>query len=239
MPKPNLSQLQKRLMSGFILGPLVVLVIIYGGWPFAVMVAGFAAIALYEWVQLSLKIKNKIPYLVLGIPYVLFCFWCMYSIRVFLIYPDYTALLFIAMIWASDIGAYIVGKKIGGPKMAPKISPNKTWAGFAGAVFFSGFMVALSIFYHALHSYRNLHGEAVGNLLGLLLFVFILGSIVGAFAQLGDLVVSFVKRQANVKDTGELIPGHGGLLDRVDSMMLAAVVYYAFVDIFVTEMYIN
>lgn len=219
MGKINLSQLQKRLLSGFILGPLVVLVIIYGGWLFAVMVAGFAAIALYEWVQLSLKIKNKIPYLVLGIPYVVFCFLCLYMIGAFA--PVHTGLLFIAMIWSSDTGAYLTGKKLGGPKMVPKISPNKTWAGFGGALFFPAVAGTVLVFVMDIYGY-----EAGPKFTPQL--IFIVGAVVGAVGQIGDLVVSFAKRAAKVKDTGDLIPGHGGLLDRVDSMMLAATIFYAF-----------
>lgn len=201
VPEIKLTQFQKRLLSGFIIGPLVVLVIIGGGWPFQLMVLGFALIALYEWVQISLKIKNNIPYLVFGTAYVLLCFWYLYALREYL--PVSTSMLFIAMIWSSDIGAYFTGKKIGGPKLAPKISPNKTWAGFGGAVVFPALIGAL-----ALKEY------------------IIIGAIVGAVGQAGDLIVSVVKRRAGVKDSGELIPGHGGLLDRVDSMMLAAPVFY-------------
>lgn len=210
MPEIKLSQFQKRLLSGFIIGPLVVLVIIGGGWPFAAMVLGFALIALYEWVQISFKIKNKVPYLVFGTAYVLLCFWYLYALRAYL--PVSTSVLFIAMIWASDIGAYFTGKKIGGPKLAPKISPNKTWAGFAGAMIFSAIVGALL-------------AVAIGmkQPVGMIVMT---GLAVGAVGQAGDLIVSVMKRRAAVKDSGNIIPGHGGLLDRVDSMMLAAPVFY-------------
>ncbi|GJL84852.1 MAG: hypothetical protein DHS20C02_06270 [Micavibrio sp.] len=219
MGKINLSQLQKRLLSGFVLGPLVVLVIIYGGWPFAVMVVGFAAIALYEWVQLSLKIKNKIPYLVLGITYVLFCFLCMFFIRI--TNPLSISLLFIALIWSSDIGAYFIGKKFGGPKLAPKISPNKTWAGFVGAIFAPIAVAAMWVM--AVHFYDN--AIYVYYMIGYSFIV--IAAITGVSGQVGDLIVSFMKRRAGVKDSGSLIPGHGGLLDRLDSLMLAAPFFLA------------
>ncbi len=196
-------------MSGFIIGPLVVLVIIGGGWPFRAMVLVFTLIALYEWVQISLKIKNNILYLVFGTAYVLLCFWYLYALREH--FPVSTGLLFIAMIWASDIGAYFTGKKIGGPKLAPKISPNKTWAGFAGAMVFPAIIgVLLSL---------TLEIQAIG-------MIAVIGLAVGAVGQAGDLIVSVMKRRAAVKDSGSIIPGHGGLLDRVDSMMLAAPVFY-------------
>ncbi|HBR69568.1 MAG TPA: phosphatidate cytidylyltransferase, partial [Rhodospirillaceae bacterium] len=209
MGKITLTQFQKRLLSGFIIGPLVVLVIIGGGWPFRAMVLVFTLIALYEWVQISLKIKNNILYLVFGTAYVLLCFWYLYALREH--FPVSTGLLFIAMIWASDIGAYFTGKKIGGPKLAPKISPNKTWAGFAGAMVFPAIIgVLLSL---------TLEIQAIG-------MIAVIGLAVGAVGQAGDLIVSVMKRRAAVKDSGSIIPGHGGLLDRVDSMMLAAPVFY-------------
>ncbi len=223
MPKINLSQLQQRLLSGFILGPIVVLVIIYGGWPFAVMVAGFAVIALYEWVQLSLKIKNKIPYFVLGTAYVLFCFWCLYAIRAF--FPVQASLLFIALIWSSDIGAYAVGKTIGGPKMSKEISPNKTWSGFVGAAIFPAVVMLISVFI-AFYEFKVLLTFKVIEAL------FIFGAAFGALGQFGDMVVSFAKRKAKIKDSSDLIPGHGGVLDRVDSMMLVAPIFLYFIWLF-------
>ena len=109
-------------------------------------------------------------------------------------------------VWASDIGAYFTGKRLKGPKMAPKISPNKTWAGFLGAMFFGGLTLwAMSFFVQA---------GIPGGLL------FLSGSVFGAVGQAGDLLVSILKRQAGTKDTGNLIPGHGGLLDRIDSLLL-------------------
>lgn len=229
MPKPNLSQLQKRLMSGFILGALVVGIIIYGGWPFAVMVAIFAAIAMYEWVQLSLKIKNKIPYLVLGVPYVAACFLCLFIIGY---YGGWKlSLVYLAIIWSSDTGAYIIGKKFGGPKLAPKISPNKTWAGLIGAILFPVIITVTSEAIYYIFFYVPPTCESLGTICAVYLIpgtYTVLAGLTGLSGQAGDLIISYVKRKADVKDAGNLIPGHGGLLDRVDSMMFVALIFVLF-----------
>lgn len=114
--------------------------------------------------------------------------------------------------WATDIGAYAAGRTIGGPKLAPRISPNKTWAGLAGGVMAAalcGWLVAsLDIF-------------ALGAP-----FLW-LGGPMAIAAQLGDLYESWEKRRAGVKDSGALLPGHGGVLDRVDGLLPVAVLTLA------------
>lgn len=118
-----------------------------------------------------------------------------------------TMLYLIACVWGMDIGAYVTGRLIGGPKMAPAISPNKTWSGLIGglvlAMLLSGGVLFLS------HSQKLFRGLFIALSLGLV-------------AQLGDLFKSFFKRRAGVKDCGNLIPGHGGVLDRIDGLVFAA-----------------
>jgi len=111
-------------------------------------------------------------------------------------------------VWASDSGAYAAGKLIGGPRLAPRISPNKTWAGLGGAMAAPAVMGMLfGLFWPG--------APAVG-LLGLI------GLGIGLFGQAGDLVESAVKRHVGVKDSGWLVPGHGGVLDRIDALLAAA-----------------
>ena len=107
-------------------------------------------------------------------------------------------------VWATDINAFLVGRTVGGPKLAPKISPGKTWSGLIGGIVGAvGWSVIWALWTGV---------EQVGT-------VALLGAAIAIFAQLGDLGVSRVKRRYGVKDTGTLIPGHGGLLDRVDGIM--------------------
>ena len=107
-------------------------------------------------------------------------------------------------VWATDINAFFVGRTVGGPKLAPQISPGKTWSGLIGGIVGAvGWSVIWALWTGV---------EQVGT-------VALLGAAIAIFAQLGDLGVSRVKRRYGVKDTGTLIPGHGGLLDRVDGIM--------------------
>ena len=124
-------------------------------------------------------------------------------------------MLFLA-VWATDTGALITGKLIGGPKLAPVLSPNKTWAGFVGgtmlaAATVSGVMLALGG--------SAVRGAAFGAALALV-------------AHVGDLFESSVKRRVGRKNSGHLIPGHGGVLDRIDSILFAAPAAAAFVFVF-------
>jgi phosphatidate cytidylyltransferase len=104
--------------------------------------------------------------------------------------------------WSTDIFAYFAGRAIGGPKLAPRISPNKTWAGLIGGMAGAGVLGALT-----------------GVILGIDPLLLFLGAPMGLLAQIGDLYESGVKRRAGVKDSGSLLPGHGGLLDRLDGLL--------------------
>jgi phosphatidate cytidylyltransferase len=115
-------------------------------------------------------------------------------------------LLFV--VWATDIGAYFAGRTIGGPKLAPGISPNKTWAGLLGGMACAGLVGALMA-----------QQTALASVTGLALVSVLLAVV----AQAGDLAESAWKRHFGVKDSGSLIPGHGGILDRVDGLLFAAV----------------
>jgi phosphatidate cytidylyltransferase len=113
--------------------------------------------------------------------------------------------LFVA-VWTADTAALLLGRMIGGPKLAPELSPNKTWAGFVGGTLAAG--VAESIYVFLLGGLA-LEGAAFG------IFIALAG-------HCGDLFESWVKRQFRAKNTGSLIPGHGGMLDRIDSLLFAA-----------------
>ncbi|WP_404339193.1 phosphatidate cytidylyltransferase [Sphingomonas sp. MMS12-HWE2-04] len=120
-----------------------------------------------------------------------------------------------ALVWASDSGAYFAGRAIGGPKLAPAISPNKTWAGFFGGLVASGVFAAILV-------------VAFGLPVILALFT----PLLAVLSQIGDLYESHLKRRAGVKDSGNLLPGHGGVLDRLDGLVavapVAAVLVLAF-----------
>ncbi len=116
------------------------------------------------------------------------------------------------LIWSSDTFAYLTGKFFGKHKMAPKISPKKTWEGFAGGVILT---LILSFFIEKFHP--DLRGNWV-----------VVGFLVSVFAPFGDLVESQLKRTFGVKDSGNIIPGHGGILDRLDSFIICVPVVYLY-----------
>jgi phosphatidate cytidylyltransferase len=120
----------------------------------------------------------------------------------------FVVVLFIFLVvWATDIAAFVSGRTIGGPKLAPNISPNKTWAGLAGGVAAGGVTAALFSLFTP----------------GSPLTLFLAGLVLGSIAQIGDLTESALKRKFGVKDASNLIPGHGGFLDRVDGVVTVAV----------------
>ena len=111
----------------------------------------------------------------------------------------------LALVWATDIGAYFAGRSIGGPKLAPRVSPSKTWSGLAGGV-----LAAL------------ITGYLLHRLAGLPMQLAAASGLLAVAAQLGDLLESWMKRRAGVKDSGTLLPGHGGVMDRLDGVVAAA-----------------
>lgn len=118
------------------------------------------------------------------------------------------ALMLVGAVIATDIGAYFVGRNIGGPKIAPRISPSKTWSGLAGGMFAAG-LALVGIAWLLANS--DLH-------MGIW-YHFGVGAMIAVIAQIGDFFQSWLKRRAGVKDSGNLIPGHGGLFDRADGLI--------------------
>ena len=130
-------------------------------------------------------------------------------------------LWFILMVWSVDIGGYIIGLSLRGPKLAPRISPNKTWSGLIGGVILA---IAVSFIYmYVTKSILNLPLPMKEQLKFAQL-----GALVAFIAQIGDLVESAIKRHLNIKDSSSLIPGHGGVFDRIDGLIFAAPIVYCF-----------
>jgi phosphatidate cytidylyltransferase len=126
-------------------------------------------------------------------------------------------LLFFCMIWMNDTGAYLVGVTFGKRKLFPRISPKKSWEGFYGGIFFSVlFAIIVSL---------NIDMLTTVDLL-------IMAIIVSVFGTLGDLTESMLKRSMNIKDSGTIMPGHGGILDRFDALTFAAPLVYLYFEIF-------
>ncbi len=251
------SNLTLRVAAAVVLVPLAVFGVWAGVWPFFFMVAGLALLMAHEWTAivhggdraqlllhaagavagavaglggdlliagLAVMVLSWLASLVLaaqamrgftlfhvvGVPYLALPVLALVMLRAGDCGLAVVLVLF-AMVWSADTLAYFAGRAFGGPKLAPRISPNKTWSGFLGAVA-GGALAGL------------LAGLAMGQGTVRLLLA---GALAGAVEQLGDLFESAAKRRFGVKDSGQIIPGHGGVLDRVDGLMAAAVLVLA------------
>jgi len=169
------------------------------------LIAIMALVLAFEWNRLC---KGRPLWLVLGAIYIAVPCWALVHLRATGTDGAQTLFWLLAVVWSADTGAYAFGRLIGGIKLAPVISPNKTWAGLIGAIATAGGTgaVAASVF-------------GLGDLLTLAGW----SAVIGAVSQAGDLVESWVKRHFGVKDTGAILPGHGGMFDRVDGLLAAAV----------------
>ena len=199
-----LSEFHKRVLSALVLLPPVVAAVYFGGIWFSVLM-GLAAVAMiWEWAVLS---RSQASWLIGGGGYILAACYVLFLMRGDAVSGRNMILFLLAVTWATDTGAYLVGRAVGGPKLAPKISPSKTISGAIGGLLI-GVGAAILIWF--------LTG---GEIDAHLVFAAVVGSIA---CQIGDLVESGAKRHFQVKDSGRLIPGHGGVLDRVDGLLAAA-----------------
>lgn len=220
MSRSPLTAVQKRIVSAMVLIPLAGVVALAGEWFFRGLMLVFLAISLREWVRFAWCGPQRACDLTVGIFYLCACFVAFIVIHDLLPEGPYLTLSLLLSVAASDIGAYFAGRTIGGPRLAPAISPNKTWAGFGGALGSGGIVFALC---YLLSGFFGVSLPAVPGGAG---GVFAGGMVLGAAGQAGDLFISLHKRRCGLKDTGSLIPGHGGLLDRIDSHLLAAPVFF-------------
>jgi phosphatidate cytidylyltransferase len=144
--------------------------------------------------------------------------------------PDglFTVLMIVGAVIGTDIGAYLFGRTIGGPKIAPRISPSKTWAGLAGGMIGAALVMILMTWLEIRHSFDLEGGCATSrtcpSLASEIPVLAVSGMVLAILAQAGDFFESWMKRKAGVKDSGKLLPGHGGLFDRVDGLLLVLVV---------------
>ena len=199
------NELTKRVFSSLILIPVVLFVIIEGSILFNLFISICLIIAAYEWLQMSKLNFQKI----FGLLFIMISFYTIYKIRNDF-NQDYFRILLITIICIStDTGGYICGKLLKGPKLT-KFSPNKTYAGVIGSFLFS---IIITILFFELTSkiYDYKYTEET--------FIFVLA--VSLVSQIGDIIISYFKRLFKVKDTGNIIPGHGGILDRIDGMIFA------------------
>jgi phosphatidate cytidylyltransferase len=246
------SELALRVCSALVLVPLAIGTAYLGGWPFALFWGAAAIGVLWEWSSLvarheqfsallaggasltlavvlvatghvlpallvvamgalgaaSLTLAERRTWVAGGIAYA-----GVLAIGPIILRSDgeqgFLAVLFLfAIVWTTDIGAYFVGRALGGPKLLPRVSPNKTWAGAIGGLFAS---VVVAVVVAKMAALTSLFALAM------------LAVVLSVLAQAGDLFESFLKRRFDAKDSSHLIPGHGGLMDRLDGFVTASV----------------
>ena len=196
-----IKEFEKRLITSLILIPISIFSIVKGSIFFIFFLSILFLAASYEWIIMSKK--NNLLRL-LGIIFLFFSFYSAFEYG-----KNYKDFLFIMTICIfTDLGGYIFGKIFKGPKLT-KISPKKTYAGVFGGLILS--FVTGFIFWHYVENGRILPDEEI------IILIFIL--FISLISQIGDLIISYFKRKAKLKDTGKILPGHGGLLDRIDGMI--------------------
>lgn len=200
------ENMKKRVGAAMVLVPIVIFLIYYSHNLFNLLILAMAILMAFEWFNIVKSDEtNRIRWQVLGLIYILAPCFSLVVMRGMPKGDDIILWLF-ASVWATDTAAMLVGKSVGGPKLMPAVSPNKTWSGLLGGMLASGFvgLVASLIFS------------------GTMMFFTVFGLILGAVEQASDLLESKLKRHFGVKDSGNIIPGHGGILDRVDGFTLTA-----------------
>ena len=202
-------ELKKRILSTLIMIPLSIFFIIKGSFFFIFFLSSIFFGTIYEWHNIT---KEKILHKFLGIVFLALSFYSAFYFR-----ENYGLVFFMFIIViciSTDIGGYIFGKIFNGPKLT-KISPKKTYAGMIGS-----FILAIVTGY----SYVKFTSEIEISQLEILLSIFFISFI----SQIGDLLISYFKRKAKIKHTSNIIPGHGGLLDRIDGLIFVFLILYLF-----------
>lgn len=208
-----MSELQKRILSSIIIIPLSLFIIVKGSILFLFFLIFCFLLSCYEWNKMA---KGKIINL-LGLIFLLISFYLAFSIREDLEDNSLFIFLFLIIISVStDIGGYIFGKIFKGPKLT-KISPNKTYAGVIGSFLTSILFGILFINY-----FKNIYYYKVDVSNNFILLILFLSFV----SQIGDLIVSYFKRISKLDNTGKLIPGHGGILDRIDGIIFVVPTFY-------------
>jgi phosphatidate cytidylyltransferase len=188
-----------------VLGPVAIAAAWFGGWPFALFWAAAAIAMAWEWTRM---VTGPV-WIVSGLFYAASMFAAPVILRGDPALGLLAIVLLFAVVWSTDIFGYFAGRAIGGPKLMPAISPKKTWSGaIAGTL---GAMIVAVLVATLFGSFSTVAIAGVALLLSVC-------------AQAGDLFESFVKRMFGVKDSSQLIPGHGGVMDRLDGFWAAAVV---------------
>jgi phosphatidate cytidylyltransferase len=208
-----LNELITRIVSGIALAAILLGDLWLGsGWYAALLMVGLIVV-LREFTRLVYRMTSdttkRIAWLMFGAVYLAAAGLGLWNVRAVPGDGFFLAMWLFVIVWAVDTGAFIAGRTFGGPKIAPSISPSKTWSGLMGGM--AG--AAMFSFVMAMQSNRDP------------IYFALLSLPIAIIAQIGDFLESWMKRRAGVKDSGSLIPGHGGLFDRVDGLLPVAIIF--------------
>ena len=209
------KELQKRILSSIILIPLSFFFIIQGSFTFIFFLILILLVTSFEWLKMT---NNKDLLRALGLFFLFFSFYTAIYLRQFIGLNFFLFLIIVCIF--TDIGGYLFGKIFKGPRLS-KISPNKTYSGVFGSFFISLMSGIIYIKYLGKKSKILLDTDP--------LFVILLILFISTISQIGDLIISYFKRKAKLKDTGRILPGHGGFLDRIDGIIFVMPITYLFV----------
>ena len=198
-----------RFMYGLIYINIMWFSTIFSEISFKILFGLLATISIYEMWKIRKNKSKLIPFLYVVIPYIIILFTSFSNER-------NVILLMYILIWTFDTFAYIIGTKFGKTKMMTRISPKKSWEGFIGGFFFTIIVAYFASIYFNEMSFKNIMTISI-----LLPFT----------ATIGDFIASYYKRQAHIKDSSNLIPGHGGILDRMDAFMISIPILYIYSNI--------
>lgn len=210
-PQKKNSDLPVRLASAVVMLVVAGAAYALGGTTLDLFIMAVGIVCLLEFARLIAAITStglgRVAALLAAAAYVGFAAYSLVRL------PEAVVIGVIAVVIATDVGAYFSGRGIGGPKIAPSISPSKTWAGLIGGMIAAGLVAAGTFVWNT--------GEFV--LRPMLFIAFAIGAVLAVLAQSGDFFESWLKRKAGVKDSSNLIPGHGGVFDRVDGLLPVAI----------------
>ena len=206
------KELKKRILSSTILIPVSFFFIFEGSITFIFFLSIIFLAMSFEWFKMT---KKKELIRILGLFFLFFSFYSAIYLRQYIGLNFFLFLIIVCIF--TDIGGYLFGKIFKGPKLT-KISPNKTYSGVVGSFFISLIIGFIYIKYLGQKSKILLNNDPE--------FVILLILFISLISQIGDLIISYFKRQAKLKDTGKIIPGHGGFLDRIDGIIFVMPITY-------------
>ena len=206
------KELQKRILSSIILIPLSFFFIFQGSFSFIFFLSLIFLVTSLEWFKMT---KRKDLLRIFGLFFLFFSFFSTIYLRNYIGFNFFLFLIIVCIF--TDIGGYIFGKTFKGPRLT-KVSPKKTYSGVIGSFLISLLFGLIYIKYLGQKSRILLETDPI--------FIILLILFISLISQIGDLIISYFKRKAKLKDTGKILPGHGGFLDRIDGVIFVMPITY-------------